>query len=654
MFVVAADCDQCQDITDPRRGNVDRVSDVVVVDAPDGHSYAVFANPELLHLRVLDLTTGRFLRAPNRFFPLSVAVGSETRTLAVAVDRTTEAVDPTRVFALDNADDTVFVVATADDTGPIFTVQAEVPVPRAPGALAAIRDGDVTILAVTSPRDGAMALVSIDDAGAVSGTATVDLRANGRDDAQPESVVASTTGTAFIVGDAVRGEVSVIEVDAALTVTDVRHVDVLGPVSALAAGIVDVGDGLAPVVVALRSDVPAVMLVRLHREGFREERVALLGGAALPSLPIAAYVPDARPSAAPVTVCCRGLSAERVAAGEATASFAGVTLADGRLLYVQLAASHIDGAALPDGRTVVRLVDDDAAPLSAPDGVDLNTSPELWVPADGGFAFRPTITLTAVDNFGTPPLIPLLSAGASLLLVWEGELPRARALTGAFSPATRGFDSDGNLLARDVRAGDIARLIPESQRLDCASAFEARILDVTALHVTLAMEGDVGDDPLASPFITVADATSCLQGAGDVRLTVVAGDAFVVTEGARDLGRLRFTDDDENTVDLPGVRLTIAQAAAGKPLRNSRLAIPFDAHVLPLGLDIPAVAGNAGRVPTSITGGTVTIPDAQNVGEAIPARRMVMTAGGNSIGVAAEVFTCDEAETSLGRLERLR
>ena len=55
-------------------------SDVVLIRAPspDGsqeHSYVVVSNPDIEQLRILDLSTGTFLVAPNGYFPLSVRVG---------------------------------------------------------------------------------------------------------------------------------------------------------------------------------------------------------------------------------------------------------------------------------------------------------------------------------------------------------------------------------------------------------------------------------------------------------------------------------------------------------------------------------------------------------------------------------------------------
>jgi len=640
---MASTCDQCQPPGDPRIGNVDRVSDVVVIAAADGHSYAISANPELLHLRVLDLTDGRFLTGPNRFFPLSIPVGTETRRLTTAVDVVTQAPDPSRVFALDTADHTVFVVQTvdADEQRTPFVVTAEIDLPGTPADVAALRiNAAATLVAVTIPDDHLVAIFSVDNAGLAIRLPDVALP-----EGHLQDVVADPFGRAFVVGDAINSTVYALAVDAAAgTVVLDRSVDVGGPVGTLAAGVVDVGDGLAPVVLAMRTDTAAAMLVRLSRPGFPEDRYALLGGTELPNLGVTAYVPDARESAAEVTVCCRGLKGETVAAGEASAAFGTVTMADGNMVHLQLAADHLDGIALEGDRRIVRLVDDNLAPPGAPEGVDLNTSPELWVPAVGGDAFRPTVAIATVDNLGTPPFSTLLATGTSLLLTWEGELLRARSLPGVFAPGQQAFEATVNLGAREVRVGDVARLVPESQRLDCTASFDARILAVSGTTVTLAFEGDG-----VTPFITTADSTSCLQGAGDVRLTVLAAGAFVVSDGSRSLGRLSFVGDASDTaLELPGVRLTLTPSSAGRPLAGSKLAVPLDARITTLGVDFGAALGASGLIPTAIAGTTIVMPDpaSDDATVLIPARRLVLSSAGGS-----RLATCDEGESSSTRVD---
>lgn len=660
---LAANCEQCQQIGDPRRGNVDRVTDVAIVAAADGHSYAVSANPELQHLRVLDLTDGRFLTAPNRFFPLSVPVGAETRRLAVAVDVRTQSEDPTRVYAVDNADDVVQLVRVTDDDGtPVFDVVGTVATGRGPGDVAALRVDDSTVIVAVTRADGGLVQLHrvVDDA--VVASVDVPLPVSADPDLAdvvpaPAAIVADSLGRAFVVADAALPQVVALEVDATTLSARTRSVDVGGPVHALAAGVVDVGDGLAPVVLASRADTAAVMAVRLFRPGFVEERYAVLGGTALPAPGSTLYVPDARASAAEVTVCCNGLSDGQIAAGEATASFAAVTLVDGRLLYLHLAAATLDGLDLGD-RRLVRLIDDDPAPPGPPEGVDVNTDATLWVPVEGGEDRRPTVTFTTVDDLGTPPFVPLVATGASLLLSWEDELPSVGRLRGVFSPGPRAFVAEVDVARRGARAGDLARLVPETVRTGCDAQFDARIVAVDATTVTLAFEGDGTG---LTPFITESDATSCLQGAGDVRLTVLVADAFVVTEGGRFRGRLAFVEDGaplsaDHQVELGGVRVTVDVATAGKPLPQSRLAIPLDARVTTLGLDLPNGVGTLSFVPTSIAGGTIVMPDPEDTSVRIPARRMVMsTAGVGSSALSGAglpgLMTCDEAETIITVVE---
>jgi hypothetical protein len=663
LLTLASTCQQCQAVGNPRRGNVDRVSEVVLVSAADGHSYAVSANPELQHLRVLDLTDGRFVTAPNRFFPLSIPAGAETRRLAVAIDVRTQTADPTRVYALDSGDDVIRIVRTTnDDNAAVFDVVGTVATARGPGDIAALRIDDVTVLvAMTHDETGEVSVLRLVDDVV---TESVDVAMPTRDDPEwalinsvPSAIVADPLGRAFVVADAGLPHVVALEFSApeSSLETRTRAVDVGGPVHTLATGVVDVGDGLAPVVVALRADIAALMLVRLYRPGFAQDRYALLGGTALPAAGATAYVPDARATDAEVTVCCNGLSDDQIAAGEATASFAAVTLVDGRLLYVQLAAATLDGLALPQGRRVVRLVDDDPAPPGPPVGIDVNTDPSLWVPVDGGQDRRPVVRFETIDNLGEPPFAPLAPPASSLLLSWATALPTARDVAGVLAPGPHTYLASVDLAARGAQALDIARLVPATTRVGCAPSVDARILDVDGPTLTLAF---VDDGSGQSPALSDDDVTNCLTGAGDVSVSVIVPDAFVVTDGARFLGRLAMMEGGEHAASerqlaLGGVVITVAAAAAGTPLPESKLAIPFDPRVTTLGLDLPSgVVGSLALVPTSMTGGTIVMPDAQDPTARISARRMVMSTAGVGTTTAAGaglpgLLTCDEAETTL-------
>jgi hypothetical protein len=660
LLLVAANCEQCAQVGDPRRGNVDRVSDLVVVEATDGHSYVVSANPELLHLRILDLSDGRFLTGPNRYFPLSIPVGNLTRRLAMARDRQTEADDPTRVYAVDSADDTLFVVRTVEDSRTPFVVIGAVPTGRGPADVAVVRLADGSnVAAITFPDSGEVELIQVDGNGAEVARSALPLTDVMGDGARPDAIVADPFGRGFVVADGDSGVVAVIDVnDAGVGVID-RSVSVGGPVTDLSAGVVDVGDGLAPVVLAMVSDLdgrPAVQLLRLFRPGFVEDRVALLGGAELPNLGVTAYVPDARSSAAEVTVCCRGLDAGRIDDGEATTSFAAVSLADGRLLYLQLAAPRLDGLILEDDRRVVRLVDDDAASPGPPEGINVNADENLWSPAEGGGAFRPSIAFATVDNLGTPPFVPLVRAGTTLLAVYDGELPGVRRLRGTWASGPLQFEATVNVANRDVRVGDIAQLLVESPRLDCDDVIEAKITAVSGATISLAAAGGEFDD---DESISDAENTGCLQGGGDVRVTVLAQGAFVVTEDGVARGRMRAltdgddADDGDAFIDLAGVRVSARAAAAGLPVRGSRLAIPLDPRVTTLDVNLPVGQfAAAALVPTAVVGGTVIIPDAEIDGATIAARRLVISAGGaNPDSGLPLLMTCDEGETSLGRVE---
>ncbi len=643
-------CTNC-DVAVLTRGNLDRVADVVVVNGTDGNSYAISANPEIEHLRVLDLTLGRFTAAPNRFSALSIPTGPDTRALTLAIDAATTADDPTRLYALDGSDDTVSVIRLdKDGSNPPFVEVAAFATGRAPVDIAALRTGTSTVVAVVVPDTGAVELNAV-VGDVVTPLGSIALPAG----SHPSAIVSDPLGRAFVVADAVLPQVHVLAVADDGSVSLDRSLDVLGPVQHLAAGIVDVGDGLAPVVVALRSDRAALTAVRLFRPGFREDRYAVLGGADLPALGEVAYVPDARPSAAPPTVCCEGLSAEALAQGEASAAFAAVWMADGDLVYVQLAARQIDGVALAPGRTLVRLIDDDVAALSPPDGIDLNTDEELWVPAAGGEDRRPVLSLSAVDNFGSPPLVPLTDPGTSLLLVWEGDLTAARRLRGTFAIADNTFVTTVDAEAREVRVGDVARLQRDEPEIDCDPSFRARITAVDGPLLSLATDG-------AEPFLTALQAACLDPDTGDTRLSVEAQGAFVVEDAGRSLGRLAPSGSAEDVVTLAGVSLSFVPNAAGLPLPGSRLAVPLDPHIVTLGMNLADSVqaggfGTAAFVPTGIDGGTVIIPDASSEveGAVIPARRMVLSTGSidGTTGLPL-LLTCDEGETITSRVESFR
>ena len=597
LTLTASACDQCQQIADPNRGNVDRVTDVVLFEGKDGHSYAVSANPELQHLRVLDLTDGRFLTGPNRYFPLSVPVGTETQRLAAATDAETQSPDPLRIYAVDAADDIVTIIDATT-----FSALGTIPTGRAPADVAALRiASNETLVAVTVPDAGVVEVTRVANGGTPGEIVEITLP----EGALPLEIVSDPLGVSLVVSDGALPQIHILElVDGALQYE--RSVDVGGPTSGLAVGVVDVGDGLAPVVLALRTDRPAAMAVRLFRPGFPEDRYALLGGVALDTLGITAFVPDARATGATPTVCCRGLDDDSVAAGEATSAYAAVGLADGQITYLALAADHVDGQVLPDNRRVVRLIDDNAKGPGAGEGIDFNSTEVLWVPAEGGDAFRPLVALNRVDNFGSPPFVDV-GTTASFLLVWEGDLTGARRLRGTLATATGAFTATVDLGGRDLRVGDIARIEADDPKTGCEDdIFRARITAVDGATATFALDG------AETPSISSGDLTRCLDGAGQLRLTGEAQDAFVVTRDDRSLGRLRFaadvaSGDDDGAIALAGLNITINPSPNGRPLPGSRLALPVEPNLQTMGL---ASLGTVSLIPTGLVGGTIVIPDA--------------------------------------------
>lgn len=624
----AATCEQCEQVSDPRIGNVDRSTDAVLVTGSDGHSYLVSAHPELEHLRVLDLTTERFVDAPNRFFSVSVPVGPSTRRLAAAP------ADGTRVYALDGALDVVQVLRTVDDAGPAFArVGSDVVTGRAPADLAVWADGGGVELWVTLPDATATAgaVQVLDLAGAE--LARIALP----DGARPDAIEVEPTGARVVVTDAALGSVHVI--DRAARALE-RSVEVGGPSGALAVGVVDVGDGLAPVALVARRDRAEVALVRLFREGYREDGAALYGRAELPSLPLTLYVPDQRASE---TVCCRGLSDEAIDAGEATASWGAAALASGDVFYVALAAPTTDPT-----RRLVRMIDDDLEGLGSL--VDLNTEDAIWVPAAGGEDRRPIeVTLSARDTWGAPPVVDIVGTGESPLLTWEGTIPGLDAVGGDSENAYLAgvFTAAVDVAAGGARVGDRAIFSIDAVPLDCEGrALESPITAISGATVEVLRGLDGLDE----------DDEGCIARGSGTTLTVLAANAFVVelADGSS-AGRLNLVAGDaENELVLPGAALTMKASANGEPLRGSLLSIPLDPNVTPMGLALSKAYnsrggggfGAAGLLPTAIVGGEMDFPDPASEGTLRARRMVVTTASPDASSGLFELFACDEAETT--------
>lgn len=628
----AATCEQCEPVADPRIGNVDRTTDAVLITGTDGHTYLVSAHPELEHLRVLDLTAERFVDAPNRFFPASVPVGPSTRRVAAA------ATDGTRVYALDGDLDRLQVVRTVDDEGPSFALVGKgIDTGRAPLDVAIYSDGAAVEAWITlpeaTPNGGVVQVLSIDvDAGTGTEVARVALP----DGARPDAIDVDPTGERVVVTDAALGSIHVLRrAERALD----RSLDVGGPSAHLAMGVVDVGDGLAPVALVSRRDANEVALVRLFRAGYREDGAALLGRAEVPDFPMALYVPDHRGSA---TVCCRGLGDDAIDAGEATDAWGAVAMASGELLYLALAAPTAE----PD-RRLLRLIDDDVAGVGGL--VDLNAEPSLWVPPEGGEDRRPVaIALGDRDTWGAPPLVALLPEAETVLLTWEGALPDLEAVGGAYLAGD--FTADSDVAAAGARVGDIAVFTVDDLPGDCVGrSLEAPITALAGAVVSVE-RGEAGMD---------ADDENCLARGAGTTLTVLAAAAFVAElfDGSSP-GRLNLVEGDaENELLLPGTALTMRASDAGLPLRGSLLSLPLDPHLDPMGLAVsnppsnlgPGGFGTAGYLPTTLVGGEMDFPD-RETGGTQRARRMVLgtAAPGSSSGLAGlyALIACDEAETT--------
>lgn len=639
LLSVAADCEQCQQVTDPRRGNVDRVADAVLIEGRDEHMYLVTTNPELEHLRVLDLTDERFLDGPNRFFPLSVPVGAATRRIAAAPD------DEGFVFALDAGADRVFMVRTpAASSGDAWVLVGDpIPTANAPADLAVHKQDGSFVITLSLPDVGSVQRIVVDARAQVLADDTAVLAGA----VMPDEVALGPDGEAVLVGDALGSAVHVLRAaDGAL----VRSLDVGGPQGAIAVGVVDIGDGLAPVALVARRDAEEVWALRLYRPGFREDRYAVLGGTTVGGLPLSVFVNDVRDGK---TVCCRGLLDESVERGEATSAFGGVALGSGAVLYVALAARG-DG-----DRRVVRLIDDDPLALSQ-DAVDDST---LWVPGDGpdGEIKRPDPPeFRAVATTGDPPFWEAVDVDESLLLAWEGAPPGLRRIivdvsNGVATAATI------DLEARGARVDDRAVFQLEAPSAGCAErSLEARITAVAGLALTVALGS--GAEALDE------DDRLCLESSGTVRVSVEAREVFVATDSdGRFLGRLALTPRDgpippEGELALPGAVMTLRASAAGLPNHGARLAVPLDPHLVVLGLDLSEPVGRlgdggfgtAGYLVQNILTRAMRYPNPAEDGDVIRARRMIITTGSADASGLNMVFSCDDAETLAGLCDSYR
>lgn len=646
-------CNQCEAPPPPTAGNIDRPGDVVVVVPPgEERALAFVSNPEIEQLRVFDvsrLPEGGFVPAPNVFFPLSVRTGPGTTDLSAPRGL------PSRVLALDSANDEVYVVRTVDDDGgAAFTrVGAPIPTTGEPAAMDAALLGEDLVAFVALPDDGAVEAIAIDpDTGEERGRATLPLAAGAR----PTDVAVDPTGGAVLLADAVKSFVSIVDlqgfdVDAFADVAP-RAIDVGGPTRRIAVGRVPLPDGMAPVAVALRRDAAEIAAIRLFREGFREERYALLGRAEVPGFPTAAYVPDQATSttSAPPVVCCQGMSDDVVEAGEATAAWAAVADAEGLLYYVALAAPPAGG-----GAPQVRLIDVDLDPAGFDPEIDVNTTPELWVVPEGvASSPRPTVVATPVDNFGAPPVVPLVPFGAQLILVWEGPTPGLEGVPATFDDGALALDTANALEDLDVRTGDLVDLVLDDPTPGCEAELRTEVVAVG--DASIDVRTGVGATGLSD------DEVACIEAAGGLTATVRAGDAFVVDSTDRGpLGRLRFAEgaggDDpppETFLDLPGVRITLQQNPQGEPATGSILGLPLHPEVLTVGIPLSRDPiddlggfGDLARQPIAMAGGEMKVPSGDDDDALVDARRILMI-------TPSRLFSFDEGETDVRQVASYR
>jgi hypothetical protein len=641
MVLTAAllSCQQCQTPPAPSRGNVDRVTDVVLVEnnEADGvHSYAVFANPELSHLRVLDLTADAFVVGPNRFFPLSLPVGPNTRALDLAVDPTsTTGRDDARVFALDTTDNNVMVFCTPSAVDcPAWSMPSRFETPTAPFDIASVKTPSGHIVVTTHPQLAAtspIVVTLVDAAGALSGEQIVVALPSGPEPFVATYAAVDATGQSIVVADAQAPRVAILRVNGSSVVFD-RMLTLRTAAAAVTTGILDVGDGLAPVALVLSADASEATALRLYRPGRREDGAVVLGSVELPAPPATAFVPDQRmPLVAaaddpPPVVCCRGLSEESLPL-EATRAFGSVWMSDGRLLHLR-----IDNAG-------VRFIDDDPATVGARVGVDLNGDASLWGAPDRSTNTRPAVTATSVDNYGTPPHRPLV-IGQDVVVRYQPDIValtnRDVTLQGA---DTFTIDVAAGVVASTAAVGDAVRFLVGGTA-SCASGPRVLITEIS---------------PEETVRVALTDAErSCLLSSDGLRVTVEAA-TYVATVGDRVFGRVIAGGP---ALELPGVALSLVDAAAGPPPKDSKLVVPLDGNLITLGLDLAknrTTTGGFGLsalVPTAIAGGTVRMPGINGV--LVRARRMVMTTGIGGADLRSLVLFADQGETTLGRVDSFR
>jgi hypothetical protein len=611
------------------------VGDLVLV-TPEGddpkHTYALLSNPAIEQLKVFDVSEGLFVAAPNVFFPLSIPVGNATRALAVAPGA------PDRVYALDSAADQVMVVRTVNEKkGDAFTLVGDgIAVGRAPVdvAVAPIADGR-TRMAVTLPEAGALQVFDLDPiAGTAQEIAALDL--GGR----PDQLGVAPQGQTLVVTNSTDSVVSVVDLNA---LEVVGQIDVGGPSGAVAMGRVDPGDGLAPVAVVLRRDALEVAVLRLERPGYREAPYALLGRTEMPSLPVAAYVPDVLEGVDDIeaTVCCQGLTAE----GEATTAWAAIMGADGSLRYLRMDGAR-DADIFPGRRGLVRLVDNN--PDERQVAVDPNSAAESYQAPDGVEGVRPNVVLEAEDTFGDPPTVSLFHL--SYDAVYEGALPGFSGISASYDagqvlPPGGAFSAAVGL----VQPGDPVTFAMDSSDSNCPDSLDTVVVDASEMGITV------------DPFDGL-DAT-CLENDGDVPVTILAGRGFVVRDSdGHFLGRLALDerpdpDSEDLAADaqmiLDGFVLRIAagafeEGAALAPPRGARILLSIEPNLDVVGLQLSRIAdqftngfGASALFPSSAAGGPAFLISTREEVPSAFRRRLFI---GTEAGILLEM---DQGETDI-------
>lgn len=659
LSVVAIASTSCTQTAVSTSNNLEKPSDVVLIRAPspDGsqeHSYVVVSNPDIEQLRILDLSTGTFLVAPNGYFPLSVRVGPATRRLASAAGH---------VFALDSVEGKVYVIRTAEDAqGPAFSVVETFAVPRAAAGMAAVTrsdDPNHALVFVTVPDTGTIQCFDVDTA---TGTVTATAAATLKNGLRPSEITVAVDENLVLVTDSARGTITGLRISDAQTALAeavtagetglwpiLQIIDASGPLSRISTGYLPINGSVVPVAAAIRRDASEVTLWRI--DGGDEQPFQIVGRLALPASPLTLYIPDQRPESSVISpgACCSTFEEEQ----ESTSWFA-VTSASGSIYYVHV---NVASEAL-DSKPYLSFFDTDTVGPSARVTGDLNTNPVLWAPAEGGDAFRPTMTLTAIENSdvlaerGTTPFLP---NAASLVLTYEGTLPLA-------SHVATSLQDQGNQEAiltvlggltwqeRDVQENDVvvlqgtARDAAQScnvhgtvNRLDGHNVFLSEITGDVSACVSLLNDDSANGGAAVDVVVTAKEAFSVVEDSGTYfgRVRLQSGAADPVASG--------------ETLELPEMRVTLQAAASGKPLAGSRLLLPIDGRNTPAELTLSRQStlgtvgfGAAGALPGALVGGEVLVAGA-TAGTVEARRRMIVASN-------AALFSFIEPSNLLGEV----